>query len=148
MENKPKQICIHKSGYGFQDAEGIKKYHLSKGWRDIGYHYVIQKDGTLQEGRPVGMKPAHASGHNDDVIAICVIGEFCKDEPSEAQINQLKFLILNLCKEHHIDTSMHQIFCHADYRDKPGNRFCPGKYLHRQIPSIANWVRQMIQKGA
>ena len=35
------------------DAEEIRQWHLDKGWRDIGYHYVIKLDGTVEEGGPL-----------------------------------------------------------------------------------------------
>lgn len=145
--NDPKQICIHKSGYNFEGVDDIRKYHMSKGWIDCGYHYVIQRDGTLQEGRPIDVEPASAKGHNIDVAAICLIGEFCKEEPTDAQINTLTALVFTLCKKHDIPTDMHHIFCHSDYRDKPGNRWCPGKFLHRRVPQIANNVRNALRNG-
>ena len=148
--NKPKQIVIHKSARPevYYDVDVMRKYHMEvRGWSDIGYHFVIKPDGTIQEGRPITRYPASCKGHNEDVVAICCIGEFCTDNPTDEQINSLKTLILRLCVEYKIDTDMHHIFCHADYRDPPGNRYCPGKNLHRRIPEISNWVRDQIRKG-
>ena len=154
-QGKPKQICIHKSGWkNWRDQtpwggiEDIREYHMKvRKFSDIAYHYIIEKDGTLLEGRDIKYMPASCRGHNNEVVAICVIGEFVKEEPTDAQINTLKILVLRLCKEYGIDTTMHHIFTHSDYRDPPGNRYCPGKYLHRRIPEISNWVRQAIKKG-
>jgi len=150
-QGKPKQICIHKSGWEcykhqWKDQEDwtidlIREYHIKvRKFSDIGYHYIVKKDGTIVNGRDIKYMPASATGHNVDVVAICLIGEFTREEPTDAQINSLKILVLKLCKEYEIDTDMHSIFCHCDYRDPPGNRYCPGKYLHRKIPSICNWV--------
>jgi len=154
MENRPKQICIHKSGWKDWATkepwtiESMRDFHVNtREFRDIAYHYIINKDGTIIEGRDVKEYPASSTGHNVDVIAICVMGEFTREEPTDKQINSLKVLVLKLCKEYKIDTDMHHIFTHADYRDPPGNRYCPGKYLHRKIPEISNWVRQALQKG-
>lgn len=57
----------------------IKKWHTDpkpqgRGWRDIGYHYVIKRDGTLQQGRPAGTPGAHVKGHNQNSIGICLVG--------------------------------------------------------------------------
>lgn len=153
-----KQICIHKSGWEchkhkWEDKkdwtiEGMKEFHMKvRKFSDIAYHYIIQRDGTLVVGRDIKYMPASATGHNKEVAAICLIGEFTVEEPSDAQINTLKILLLKLCKEYNIDTDMHHIFCHCDYRDPPGNRYCPGKNLHRRVPELCNWVREALKKG-
>ena len=55
-------------------VETIRKWHLKRGWRDIGYHFVIGLDGQVQEGRPIEQTGAHTKGHNFDSIGICYIG--------------------------------------------------------------------------
>ena len=47
---------------------------LKRGWRDIGYHFVIGLDGQVHEGRPIEETGAHTKGHNFDSIGICYIG--------------------------------------------------------------------------
>ncbi len=55
-------------------VDTIRKWHLKRGWRDIGYHFIISLDGEIQEGRPVEQTGAHTKGHNYDSIGICYIG--------------------------------------------------------------------------
>lgn len=55
-------------------AQEIKAWHLQRGWSDIGYHYIIKRDGKLERGRPIDIAGAHARGHNIDSIAVCLIG--------------------------------------------------------------------------
>lgn len=62
------------------DISVIRKWHLEKGWSDVGYHYFITKSGELQEGRPLNRMPAAQAGHNRHTIAICSSG--LKDFPS------------------------------------------------------------------
>lgn len=57
----------------------IRRWHTDpkpkgRGWRDIGYHYVIKRDGTLQLGRPIGQQGAHVRGHNVGSVGICLVG--------------------------------------------------------------------------
>ena len=61
MLNTPQYIFVHHTGGTDKDPfadtshhtfEGVKNYHLSLGWQDIGYHYFIEKDGTVHTGRP------------------------------------------------------------------------------------------------
>jgi len=56
-------------------AEKIKHWHVvENGWDDIGYHYVIKRDGTLEVGRDESMVGSHARAVNGTSIGICMIG--------------------------------------------------------------------------
>lgn len=55
-------------------AEEIDRWHRRRGWRGIGYHYVIRRDGTLQTGRAHEQRGAHARRHNKNSLGICLIG--------------------------------------------------------------------------
>lgn len=56
-------------------TEEIKRWHVEeRGWSDIGYHYVIELDGTVKEGRPISRSGAHASGYNANSIGVCYVG--------------------------------------------------------------------------
>ena len=75
---KIRKIIIHcsatKEGQDI-DAKEIKKWHVEgNGWSDIGYHYVIKLDGTVEEGRPIERSGAHTLNHNHDSIGVCYIG--------------------------------------------------------------------------
>lgn len=52
----------------------IKRWHLERGFSDIGYHYVIYRDGSIKEGRDVQISGAHCTNHNTNSIGICYIG--------------------------------------------------------------------------
>ena len=56
------------------NAESIRQMHLQRGFNDIGYHFVVLLDGTVEEGRSLETVGAHASGHNRFSIGICYIG--------------------------------------------------------------------------
>lgn len=56
-------------------AKEIDHLHRTKnGWRKIGYHFVIKRDGTLEQGRKLENRGAHVRGLNDKSIGICLIG--------------------------------------------------------------------------
>lgn len=55
-------------------VEDIDRCHRQRGFRCIGYHYVIYRDGSIHPGRPVACEGAHCLGHNADSIGICYIG--------------------------------------------------------------------------
>jgi N-acetyl-anhydromuramyl-L-alanine amidase AmpD len=49
--------------------------HLGFGWDGIGYHAVIIKDGTIEQGRPHFWSGAHVYGHNEESLGVCLIGQ-------------------------------------------------------------------------
>ena len=55
-------------------VEDITRWHKARGFRTIGYHYVIYRDGSIHVGRPVEQIGAHCTGHNSQSIGICYIG--------------------------------------------------------------------------
>lgn len=55
-------------------ADEIRLWHRQRGWLDIGYHKVIRRDGTVEDGRPLHAQGAHARGFNDVSIGICLVG--------------------------------------------------------------------------
>lgn len=62
-------------------AETIKSWHVKgRGWSDIGYHFVIELDGTLKEGRPLHRMGAGVKGHNAESVHICYIGGLDKNK--------------------------------------------------------------------
>lgn len=57
-----------------KDASDIRRQHLEDGWRDVGYHYLINRDGTKVAGRPEDMRGAHHKPVNSRSIGVCMIG--------------------------------------------------------------------------
>ncbi len=55
-------------------ATEIRGWHKAKGWSDIGYHFVIRRDGKVELGRPENMVGSHVQGHNANSLGICLVG--------------------------------------------------------------------------
>lgn len=55
-------------------AAQIDQWHKKRGWKCIGYHYVIRRDGSIERGRPESMVGAHCLNHNQHSIGICYEG--------------------------------------------------------------------------
>lgn len=56
-------------------AKEIREWHVKGcGWKDIGYHFVIRRNGVVEDGRPVEQVGAHVAGHNANSIGICLVG--------------------------------------------------------------------------
>lgn len=72
-----KYIVIHCSATRPSMDVGVKEirqWHLAQGWADIGYHYVIKRDGTVQKGRPETEVGAHVANFNSSSVGICMVG--------------------------------------------------------------------------
>lgn len=94
MNRKINKIIIHCSA----TPEGrdvctdtIRQWHLDRGWRDIGYHYVIELDGSIVTGRPLEQTGAHTKGLNRQSIGICYVGGVDKDmQPKDTRTQDQK----------------------------------------------------------
>lgn len=95
-------------------ASDIRKWHLERGFADIGYHYVIDLDGKVEVGRPLSMDGAHCntkglSGkpYNKHSVGICYVGGLdkdgnAKDTRTEAQKKAMRELIDSLMDKYPI----------------------------------------------
>ena len=92
-------------------VEDIDKWHKVKGWKGIGYHYVIYLDGSVHKGRPEEEIGAHCKGHNSNSIGICYIGgldEF--GEPEDTRTDKQKealIVLLKALKAKYPDATIH-----------------------------------------
>lgn len=84
-------------------AADIDQWHRQRGFSGIGYHYVIRRDGTVENGRPDAVVGAHcrSKGRNRDSVGICLIGGRSDDDKPEDnftvnQLQSLGFLIQKL----------------------------------------------------
>lgn len=103
----------------------IRGWHTDKGWSDIGYHYVIFRDGTVLTGRPIEKIGAHVKGHNTGTIGVSLEGGFgsattdsFSDHFTEEQEKALKTLLEDLKSKYDIK----KITGHNQYAPKA----CPG----------------------
>jgi len=93
-------------------AATIDEWHKARGWRSIGYHYVIGLDGMIEYGRPITETGAHVKNHNKGSIGICYIGgldsvtKTAKDTRTPEQIATLLEL-LRVLKKLHPNATIH-----------------------------------------
>ncbi|MGL5965359.1 MAG: N-acetylmuramoyl-L-alanine amidase, partial [Fusobacteriaceae bacterium] len=52
----------------------IRMWHKQQGWLDVGYHFIIKRDGTIEEGRPVDVVGSHVKNHNSNSVGVCLVG--------------------------------------------------------------------------
>lgn len=69
------EIIIHCSATkGDVSAKQIDAWHKERGWRKIGYHFLIRSNGDIQQGRLLEEVGAHCKGHNKHSIGVCLAG--------------------------------------------------------------------------
>ena len=61
----------------------IRKWHLDLGWRDVGYHYIVRRNGEVELGRRHDDTGAHAAGYNHKTIGVCMVGGMADDNSAE-----------------------------------------------------------------
>ena len=95
-------------------ARDIDRMHIQRGFNQIGYKFVIDLDGPVENGRPLSMDGAHCNtkgfsgvSYNKHSIGICYIGGLDAngrpaDTRTEAQKNALRDLVAKLCREYPI----------------------------------------------
>ena len=101
------KIIIHCSatpeGKDFTVAD-IRRWHLQRGFNDIGYHFVIYRDGSVVNGRPIDKIGAHCLHQNNHSVGICYIGGLAadgktpKDTRTPEQRSALAALVADLRK--------------------------------------------------
>ena len=115
-------------------VDTIRQWHLQRGFSDIGYHYVIYRDGSIHIGRDESIIGAHCTGHNTNSIGICYIGGCAsdgitpKDTRTEAQKNSLLKLLSELKKKY----PKAVIHSHKDY----ANKACPSFDATKEYSSL------------
>ena len=122
------KIIVHCSGTSeFQDFDitNIKDWHVNgNGWSDVGYHFIIKLDGTIQDGRPLQKIGAHCFRKNRSSIGICYIGGMNRDmtEWEDTRTEKQKeslLLLINDLKERFPNTI---VYGHKDFTNK---KLCP-----------------------
>ena len=73
------------------DVSVIRDWHLREGWADVGYHFLINKDGTIQPGRSLERIPSAQKGFNTGSIAVSMHG-LIERNFTQAQVTALQSL--------------------------------------------------------
>ena len=79
----------------------IRKWHVQdNGWRDVGYHYIIRRNGEVELGRSIRDTGAHAAGYNHKSVSVCRVGGMAEDNSAEANFTAQQWTaLLDLVKQ-------------------------------------------------
>ena len=121
-----KEIIVHCSatpeGKDFTVSD-IKRWHLQRGFSDIGYHWVVYRDGTIVSGRPESISGAHCTGHNSISIGVCYIGGCASDgkTPKDTRTPAQKDALIKILKSLKSRYTKASIHGHREF----ANKACP-----------------------
>ncbi|MCL5962438.1 MAG: peptidoglycan recognition protein family protein [Chloroflexi bacterium] len=150
------KIVVHHTATSNAEADpaatvrGIYRYHaVSRGWGDIGYNFLVDRNGNIYEGRCGGddVIGGHVAAYNPGTLGVALIGDYSVDGISAKAQQALSQLLAWKCTAKGIDPLGSSNF--DDLRRLPnisGHRDlnqtnCPGDTLYRQIPTIRKMVR-------
>lgn len=82
------------------DVATIRQWHLQRGFNDIGYHYVIYRDGSIHGGRAESKIGAHCTGQNAHSIGVCYVGGLDRNgkEPKDTRTEAQKASLVRLVR--------------------------------------------------
>ena len=93
-------VVYHSASHPNTTPEEIKKWHIERGFKGIGYHKVITADGIIHDGRSEDEVPASVKGHNKGTLAVCLTGSFSRDIPTSFQLISLELLLQEWLVKH------------------------------------------------
>ncbi len=109
--------------------EQIRRGHRRNGWADIGYHYIVDPQGRVWEGRPIALQGAHVKIANPRNMGILVLGNFEVERPTEQATSAVERFIVEQMRLHRVPAS--QIYTHRELAATA----CPGRNLQRLMVS-------------
>lgn len=161
----PTHIIVHHSAGSNADdlnfsevVNFIWDLHVNtNGWDDIGYNWLIDRNGVLYEGRPDDYQGAHFSCINENTVGICLLGNFSSTLPTEDAIGTLIDLIAYEATVHDIDVLSESYHLTGDFnlvnvaghRDSAGSSnscsgtACPGNAFYPMLDSIRAQVADL-----
>jgi len=123
---------------------GIQSYHMdSRGWCDVGYHFLVSVDGRIWEGRPIDLLGAHVGGHNTGNIGISFIGCFHSSgcgaidgprHPPDVMIENVAGFVAGLSEIYGFGITPSSVKGHRDHSGQSTS--CPGDHLHARLDDI------------
>ncbi|MEP6665619.1 MAG: N-acetylmuramoyl-L-alanine amidase [Nocardioidaceae bacterium] len=125
---------------------GIYAYHTqTRGWRDVGYNFLIDRFGRIWEGRYGGITlpvvGAHTLDYNENSFAASAIGNYDIPHPSARMLDAYARLYAWKLSLHGVRPKIRQLVAGTTFNAISGHRdaastACPGRYLYAKIPTI------------
>ena len=128
-------VVIHHSAFYLADGMStlleVQRLHREdRAWADVGYHFMVDKDGTIYQGRDLTARGAHTAGYNTGSAGLCLLGDFRDEAPPPAQMQAgialTQWLAYRLRLTH--------LAGHGQFN---GWTVCPGSQVSSQLEELA-----------
>lgn len=113
----------------YVNTKAVNRWHCLRGWKGIGYHYLILLDGTIEVGRHESMVGAHTQGHNSRSIAVCYVGGL---HGVDTRTDQQRVALYRLVKDLKARYPKAVVIGHNEL----SNKQCPSF-------SVQNWLKEI-----
>lgn len=115
-------------------VDDIRRWHRQRGFADIGYHYIVHRNGHVEEGRDVDLVGAHCTGHNAHSIGICYIGgmDSANEKPKDTRTLQQKAMLMSTLIDLKKLYPNAKIYGHRDF----ANKACPSFNAKKEYAKI------------
>ncbi len=113
----------------------IKRWHVDdNGWRDVGYHYIIRRNGEVELGRSNRDTGAHAAGYNHKSISLCMVGGMAEDNSAENNFTAQQWTaLLDLVKQIKVDYPEANVIGHNEISEKECPSFDVQKWKEENL---------------
>ena len=113
----------------------IKRWHVNdNGWRDVGYHYIIRRNGEVELGRSNRDTGAHAAGYNHKSISLCMVGGMAEDNSAENNFTAQQWTaLLDLVKQIKVDYPEADVIGHNEISEKECPSFDVQKWKEENL---------------
>lgn len=129
---------------GVERVRALYQFHAeNRGWGDVGYHYLIDEEGQIYQGRAGGgyVVGGHVYCNNVGTVGIAMLGNFDVEQPTQTQIKALQWLLDDLAKIYEINLWQKVSFHGKQLQPVVGHRAlvttdCPGYYVSEALGQI------------
>lgn len=112
--------------------ESIRRSHVQKGWADIGYHYIVDPQGRVWEGRSLSKQGAHVENNNEHNIGVVVLGNFDVHPPTMAATTAVERFVALQMQRYNVPLT--RVYTHRELKSTA----CPGSRLQRFMVASRN----------
>lgn len=112
----------------------IRQWHKALGWLDVGYHYIIRRDGSIEQGRDVAVVGSHVAGHNSDSIGICLAGGVSEKDVKIPENNFTPEQFVSLENILRVTKRLYTKATVKGHRDFNPGKACPSFDVHKWLP--------------
>ncbi len=149
----PMKITVHHSAGSpshtdaniLSQISGWETLHVGKGFGRMGYHWVINSEGTIVEGQGTELVGSHTLNNNQNNVGICLAGNFDIQQPTDKMLRSLASLMAYVSARYNMDMSNPDFVRGHEFYSR--GRICPGVNVMHSLPDIRAKATQLAEQS-